>query len=510
MTWIKRLLARTEFRLIVTIWLVYAVYVTPAGGVTPNRYVDLVHSIVNEGRFAIDTYHENTIDKAYYNGHFYAGALPGPAFLAVPSYVVFKGLYVIMPESIKQIAGGVQSYQVSKQPGSSFYGRVDNVEFFLSQLFLTLTVLALTAAAGASLLFSAVRILGYESKVALLVTIFYAFGSIAFFYSTVFFEQMFSATLAIAGFYLILNGTRSPSHECRSVVLLAAGFLCGCGLLVEYPTVLIAVWFGIWLALSARAWKPVVLYAAGAIIPVLILLAYNYALFGDPFTTPYAHLIAEFDSVHGIGFFGATYPHPDRLLGLLFGDERGLFLFAPVTLVGSVGLWQEIRKRGPNSLAAFICAGIGISYIIFFSSYTNWRGGAAFGPRYLIATLPLIVVGVAFAFQVLPKRLIYLVGTISMLINWTGAQFGFAASIAQHFGDFAVRGPTLPVFEAILSHSIDQETSLYLIAARYHAVVAVGLTAGLACVGVWMFRDIFSNSRRDQDGDLTTAVAERL
>jgi hypothetical protein len=48
--------ARFSIKLFLTIWLIYALYVTPAGGVTPNRYVDLVHSIVNEGRFAIDTY----------------------------------------------------------------------------------------------------------------------------------------------------------------------------------------------------------------------------------------------------------------------------------------------------------------------------------------------------------------------------------------------------------------------------------------------------------------------
>jgi len=82
-----------EIKIFITVWLIYALYTSPAGGVTPNRYMDLVHSIVNEGRFSIDTYHENTDDKAYFNGHYYAGALPGPSFLAVPTYVIFKEIY---------------------------------------------------------------------------------------------------------------------------------------------------------------------------------------------------------------------------------------------------------------------------------------------------------------------------------------------------------------------------------------------------------------------------------
>ena len=39
--WVKDHLV--EFKLFLTIWVVYALYATPAGGVTPNRYVDLVH-----------------------------------------------------------------------------------------------------------------------------------------------------------------------------------------------------------------------------------------------------------------------------------------------------------------------------------------------------------------------------------------------------------------------------------------------------------------------------------
>ena len=36
----------------------------------PHRYYDLTFAIVDEGRVAIDTFQSNTIDTAYFKGHF--------------------------------------------------------------------------------------------------------------------------------------------------------------------------------------------------------------------------------------------------------------------------------------------------------------------------------------------------------------------------------------------------------------------------------------------------------
>jgi predicted small integral membrane protein len=155
--------------------------------VTPNRYVDLVHAIVNEGRFEIDTYHVNTIDKSIFQGHYYAGALPGPSFLAVPVYLIFKGIYSLIPENFLSLAGGIQSFKAGQAEADGFYQQVDTVEFFLSQVFLNIFVLAAVSAAGCLFLYRSIVEHGLASSIALKTTFFYAFGSIIFFYSTTFF-----------------------------------------------------------------------------------------------------------------------------------------------------------------------------------------------------------------------------------------------------------------------------------------------------------------------------------
>ena len=52
---------------------------------------------------------------------------------------------------------------------------------------------------------------------------------------------------------------------------------------------------------------------------------------------------------------GLTYPHPDRLLKLLFGCSRGLFLASPVMLAAPIGLWWLWTKQ--RSGAALVARG---------------------------------------------------------------------------------------------------------------------------------------------------------
>src|SRR5688572_9479440 len=54
-----------------------------------NSRLALVRAIVEEKRFEIDSYHDSaldTIDKAYYNGHYYSDKAIGTSLIGVPVY----------------------------------------------------------------------------------------------------------------------------------------------------------------------------------------------------------------------------------------------------------------------------------------------------------------------------------------------------------------------------------------------------------------------------------------
>ena len=94
------------------------------------------------------------------------------------------------------------------------------------------------------------------------------------------------------------------------------------------------------------------------------------------------------------GYMGLTYPHPDRLLKLLFGCSRGLFFASPVLLAAVTGLWW-LKKRfsGP----ALVAGAIVVYYFLFNASFYWWKAGLTFGPRYAGAAIPMLCLGLAVA-----------------------------------------------------------------------------------------------------------------
>lgn len=479
-----------DLKIFFTLWLVYAVYATPAGGVTPNRYVDLVHSIVNEGRFEIDTYHDNTIDKAFFDGHYYMGALPGPSFFAVPPYVAFKGIYALLPERIKSASEGIQSFKTDKSAPGSFYRQIDNLEFFLSQLFLHAAVVAMISALGSLYIFKTIKLVTGSPEAALSSTVLYALGTMVFFYSTLLFEQIFTATLLCCLLYMATRLTLAGNRRNQIASIFLMGLVAGLDTLIEPTSIFLIFGIGLWILMLAGV-KKTLLFGAGLLIPVCVLLGYNYVLFGNPISFVYSHLIDTFKESNSVGLFGVSAPRLDRLWEVTFGTSRGLFLYAPITAIGLIGLIGEAwTSRGKTPAAVISLLMIG-EYLVFLSAYAVWNSGAAFGPRYLISVLPLFAMGVGFAFAYLPHRLIYAVGIVSVVINWTGAMFGFADSPLQSLQRLADSGPILPVFGAVLSHS-SSLNSLYNLASQLAVPITVTLTLLLAVPFFLIWRNMKS------------------
>ena len=92
--------------------------------------------------------------------------------------------------------------------------------------------------------------------------------------------------------------------------------------------------------------------------------------------------------------------------------------------------------------------------------------------------LPFLSMGLAFIYECLPALAVDLIGAISISINWLGAQYGFADSIAQHLQRLIVQGPVLPTFGAILSHS-SANSFVHRVAQHFSLSVTLFLTVAL-------------------------------
>lgn len=472
-------------KLFITFWLVYAMFATPAGGATPNRYVDLTHSIVNEGRFEIDTYHENTIDKAFVNGHYYAAALPGPSIMAAPLYVVFKEIYRLLPDSVTTQAAEIQSFKKTRLAGSSFYGSVDNVEFFFTQYLLTMVFVGGIGALGATVLFLFARQLGAGQGLALLTAIAYAWGTHAFFFSTTFFEQIITASLGIISFCGVHKFVASDERNPLSI--LALGALTGLLIFSEYFGAILAGLFFLYLAYHFRD-RRAILFALGGLIPLFLLFAYNYLILGNLFDSPYLHLGAEFDCQIKEGLAGVSYPRPERALAVLFGIEKGLFLYAPILILSVTSMTSALAAPRRAAICLF-CGAVFAVALIYNASFCFWSA-TSFGPKYLVDVLPMLTLPIAFTNRTgnLRRGLSWLLLGCSIFINWTGAQFGFAETVWEHTQTLFLRGATLPLFSALISHSSNAST-IHVFVERYQPFLTSSAYILLLLVLGWIWKN---------------------
>jgi hypothetical protein len=129
--------------------------------------------------------------------------------------------------------------------------------------------------------------------------------------------------------------------------------------------------------------------------PAVLLLAYNWASFGGPFSIGYVHLAnSGFAAGQSQGILGATWPRPGAVGDILFGP-RGLLRYSPWLALTPAGIWAA-RRRGLRWEIG-ICTALVGAYILVNGGYYLPYGGATPGPRFLMPMLPFAAVLVALA-----------------------------------------------------------------------------------------------------------------
>jgi len=71
---------------------ILTVYSQKGGGESGYRYIDLTYEM-SRGKLNIDDVHDNTQDKAFYNGHYYIATAPGLSLFNLPPFLIFKITY---------------------------------------------------------------------------------------------------------------------------------------------------------------------------------------------------------------------------------------------------------------------------------------------------------------------------------------------------------------------------------------------------------------------------------
>ena len=354
------------------------IYFYEGGGWNQNSRFDLLRAIVERQTLQIDAYQENTQDKAHFRGHYYSDKAPGLVFFALP--------FAQAARPALRVAG--------IDPAST------RGEFWLSYLVTAWAAALPTALAGVCLYFLALRFGGSATGSAFGVVVL-AVGTPMWAYASLFWAHALVGDCLLVAFAAALE-IGDGEHD--FILALAVGLAAGWATVTEYPAgpasamlALFALWQA-WPRGAAARWRVAAGVGIGAGVCVVVLFSYLHAAFGG-FRPSYSYYDPNsFSFMQQQGYMGLTYPHPDRLLKLLFGCARGLFFASPVLLAAPAGLWW-LWKQKRFSAPALVAAAIVVYYFLFNASFYWWKAGLTFGPRYAGAAIPLLCLGLAVSWD---------------------------------------------------------------------------------------------------------------
>jgi hypothetical protein len=312
-------------------------------------------------------------DKAVVAGRLYSGKAPGTSFVGVPVYFVAK--------QIARLAGVAQLPKRALTYWLRFFGVGVPIAVFL--FFFARWVERVTDAPEARDLLVAGLGLG---------TMLYPYG-------VIFVGHALAAALAFSGFMLL---ERERPGEARAGRLAWAGALVGLSVVFEYQVVFAAVPIAAYA--FARHRRGVLPFLLGALPPAVALGAYQTALFGRPWETPFSHLEnPAWGLLHNKArLLGMRLPSREALGATLFSVSLGLFVFSPFLLVGvAAAVW--LAARGPRAEGITVLAVFALM-VFFLTSVPNWHAGWCVGPRYIAVVAPFLAGALALAWRSAPSR----------------------------------------------------------------------------------------------------------
>ena len=348
----------------------------------------LVAAIVEDGSIKIDRFQGIAADKAEVNGHFYSEKAPLPALIVAPFWWI-ADLFISADRS---------------DPSALPDGLLMLGGFLCGSLPLALIML-----------WTWRRIRSRSTPInASWMAVLPFFGSFLFAYSGSFYGHLIAAL-----FMLIAWRKRIEGRSLQAGIFASAAVLC------EYSLFIFPL---IWILqdLFTRRWKDLPRLVIGGMPAVIILLAMNFSITGDPLSLPYSNVSVHADSTR---FYGLAFPSLEALIGLSIGTFRGMFIFAPLTLLCSIAIFRHMTRLGSRSIVLHPLVLPSLLLVPMIASHSMWWGGWAIGPRHLTSVVVLLF---AAGVPLLPRKPI--VAWSFLVLSLIGLAINFAAKNTVWYG----------------------------------------------------------------------------
>jgi len=234
----------------------------------------------------------------------------------------------------------------------------------------------MTALTG-GLLFLLARALSAARRSAALLAVAFGLGTWAWPHSQTDFSEPGTALMLTAATLAAVLWWRTPTLRRAALV----GLLAGCVVLTRSSTLVFVPVFMIFgLSCTQVEGGPTRLrqaaaFSLGGLGPALLFAINSYVRFGSIFDNGYPN-------------FSYATPIYEGAFGLFLSPGKGLLWYAPVCIVVVFGLRRSFIAH--HRYALFVAA-ILAAHLAIYARFQIWSGENAYGPRYLIPVLPLLV-----------------------------------------------------------------------------------------------------------------------
>ena len=388
-----------------------------------NAIFLLTESIVTRGTLDVPP---NIIGNgSMFGGKFYIWAEIGEALLAIPFYVAGKLVTFVLPLS-------------------------ENLRLLALKAIVS-TMNAFFGALLAVVLYRSLRKFSATVRTAMFLSLTMCFGTFLFPYLKTIMRDAQLALLLLGSVYCLF----AFRHSLRIRWLVYAGICAAFGVLNKMVFVLNVPFLALYLIVVARKenisqLKSIFFFSLPFIGTVIIMAAYNYLRFHNFFESGY----------HG----GTSFPTPlfVGVFGLLLSPGKGLFLFAPITILL---LWSVKLFFKKFCEEALLLSSLVIANVLLYAKYIAWGGDGSWGPRYLVTILPLLIIPLGIfldAASAKVKRIAFVLAIIGVIVQCGGVSIYFGnylRSIGEYpytkqFDDaeFMERSHFNPAYSPITGH----------------------------------------------------------
>lgn len=247
---------------------------------------------------------------------------------------------------------------------------------FFGLMQLTVLSSAMAMACACALVYLAARRLKFSVVIAIVTTLLFGLATPVWVYAKEFWSEPFATVTLCAAFYLLL--VYRAERRMQDAVI--AGICLGLAIAVRTTNALLLplyLWYGFIDLRPVRInWRALLWFLVPVSAFVLAIFFYDNVRFGNPLTTGYR---ADEDFSNNV-LLGAY--------GLLFSPGKGLFVYAPWLAALPFGVWQFYKRfRRELVFTVFLFT----VYCLLFSAWYYWWGGTNWAARFLVPTLPFLV-----------------------------------------------------------------------------------------------------------------------